>query len=324
MTSSGVQTMGARDWLLLIILAGCFSGSFLFNRIALQDLGPLTVVLGRVAVGAAVLNLVLRLRGETLPRGWTMWRQFLIMGALSNAIPFVLIVTAQTRIPSGLASILNAMTPLTTILVARVVAKEESLTRNRVAGVVLGLGGAAIVIGPASLLRLSSDVTAIVAQLAVLAATFSYAFAVVYGRGFRALAPLTAAAGQLTGATFLLLPITLLVDQPWTGGTPSHATAAAVLGLGVVCSAIAYVLFFRILAASGPTNLALVTFLIPVGALFLGSSLLHEQIELRHILGMSVIFSGLATVDGRLPAAVARISSYGWKPLRSIQEWGSS
>jgi drug/metabolite transporter (DMT)-like permease len=273
--------------------------------VALADLPPLTIVLGRVGLGAVALNLALLLRGERLPTGWPSWRAFLVMGAFSNALPFVLIVSGQTRIASGLASILNATTPLWTILIAHLLIRDEKLTGNRLTGALIGFSGAVVVVGPAALLGIG-DRGALVGQLAVLCAPVSYAIAVVYGRRFRAQPPLVTAAGQLTGATLWLLPLAFVADRPWAQDLPGPATLGAVAGLGLLCSAVAYVLFFRILAAAGPTNLALVTFLVPVGALLLGTTLLGERLEPRQIAGMAVIFLGLATVDGRLPAALVR------------------
>ena len=168
MTAQPGRPMGSRDWLLLVALAACFSGSFFFNRVALADLPPLTIVLGRVGLGAATLNLVLRVRRERLATGWASWRAFLVMGALSNAAPFALIVSGQTRIPSGVASILNATTPLSTVLVAHLMTRDEKLTANRLAGVLLGFAGAVVVIGPALLLGSGDDPGALVGQLAVL------------------------------------------------------------------------------------------------------------------------------------------------------------
>lgn len=318
MTARSTHAISTRDWLLLLALAACFSCSFFFNRVALADLPPLTVVLGRVGVGAVALNLALLIRGERLPAGWANWRAFLVMGAFSNALPFVLIVSGQTRIASSLASILNATTPLWTILVAHALTRDETLTVNRLLGVLMGFAGAVIVVGPAALLGVGGERGVLVGQLAVLGAPICYAFAVVYGRRFRSLPPLVTAAGQLSGATLWLVPITLVVDQPWAHGLPGPTTLGAVAGLGLLCSAVAYVLFFRILASAGPTNLAMVTFLVPVGAVLLGTTLLAERLELGQVLGMATIFLGLATVDGRLPAAIARLAFRRLLPGRAL------
>ena len=312
------RMMSSRAWLLLVILAACFCGAFSFNRVALADLPPLTIVLLRVGLGAAALHLVLRLRSERLPTGWCHWRAFLIMGALSNALPFALVVLGQTRITSGLASILIATTPLWTIVVAHLMTRDEKLSPNRLVGVLIGFAGAVVVIGPASLLGTVGDPGTLAGQLAVLGATVCYALAGVYGRRFRTLPPLTTAAGQLSAATLLLLPVVLVIDRPWTRGMPGGEAVGAIAGLALLCSALAYVLFFRILAAVGPTNLALVTFLVPVGALLLGTVLLDERIEPGQLLGMAVIFLGLASLDGRLPTLAARQLGRRLIPGRSI------
>ena len=311
MTARPGRAMALHDWLLLLALAACFSGSFFFNRVALAELPPLTIVLGRVGLGAVALNLVLRLRGERLPTGWEHWRAFLVMGAFSNALPFVLIVSGQTRIASGLASILNATTPLWTILVAHLLTRDEKLTPNRLLGVLIGFGGAACcrrsdgAPGDRRRPRGPGRTTRRPRRPALLRLR----------RRLRPALPRATAAGDGSRAAnrgnVWLLPVALLIDRPWKLGLPEPTTLGAVAGLGLVCSAVAYVLFFRILAAAGPTNLALVTFLVPVGAVLLGTTLLAEQLEPRQALGMAVIFLGLATVDGRLPAAIARLATRG-------------
>ena len=314
--------MDSRDWLRLATLAACFSGAFFFNRFALADLPPLTIVLARVALAAAALHLVLRLRGERLPAGWCHWRAFLVMGALGNALPFALTIFGQTRIASGLASILIATTPLYTIVAAHLLTRDEKLSPNRLAGVLIGFAGAVVVIGPGSLLETGGDRRELAGHLAVLGAAVCYALAAVYARRFRALPPLTTAASQLSGATLGLLPVVLVVDRPWTQGMPGAEAVGAIAGLALLCSALAYVLYFRILASVGLTNLAPVTFLVPVGALLLGTTLLDERIESRQALGMAVIFLGLASVDGRLPAVAARRLGRRLMPARLMAQSG--
>jgi drug/metabolite transporter (DMT)-like permease len=294
------------DWLLLVAMAWCFSGAFAFNAVALADLPPLTIVLARVALGALALQLVLRLRGERVPVGWRRRCAFLALGALGSALPLTLTVAGQTRIGGGQAAILVAMTPLCTLVAARLLTRDEPLSANRLAGVLLGVAGAVVVIGPSSVPGLGGDRGELAGQLAVLGAAVAYALAAVYGRRFRDLPPLTTAAGQLSGATVWLLPLALVVDRPWAWGMPGPAAIGAVTGLALLCTALAYVLYFRLLPAVGPTNLSLATFLVPVGALLLGAALLGEPIEPRQILGMAVVFLGLAGVDGRLPAVATR------------------
>jgi drug/metabolite transporter (DMT)-like permease len=292
--------MGAREWAMLLALAVLWGGSFFFNAVAVRDLPSFTLVWLRVAVAAAALLLALRLFGQRMPRGGGVWAAFLGMGLLNNVLPFVLIVWGQHRIASGLASILNATTPLFTVLVAHLLTPDEKLTARKAAGVALGFAGAAAMIGPDALGGLG---TGVLAQLACLAGALAYAFAGIFGRRFRRMgvAPLAAAAGQVSASALMLLPVALLVDRPWTLGVPHAATWGAVLGAGLLSTALAYVLYFRILAVAGATNLLLVTFLIPVSAILLGALVLDETLLSRHFLGMALIGAGLAFIDGRLP-----------------------
>ena len=221
------------------------------------------------------------------------------MGLLNNAIPFCLIVWGQTHIASGLAAILNATTPLWTVLVAHRFTSDQRMTSSRLAGVFIGLVGVAVMVGPAAIAGLGIDV---VSQLAVLGASVSYAVAGVFGRRFRSmdLNPVVTAAGQVTSSTLMLLPVALLVDRPWTLPLPSLAVWSSVLGMATLSTAFAYIIYFRILATAGATNLLLVTFLIPVSAILLGFLVLGESLDRHHFLGMILIGFGLASIDGRL------------------------
>lgn len=289
--------MGPVEWLLLVVLSILWGGSFFFAELALAELAPLTVVAGRVALAAVALRIVLRARGTLLPNDRRSWARFFAMGALNNAIPFTLIVWAQTEISGGLASILNAATPLFTVLLAHRLTADERLTWNRLAGVLAGLAGVAVMIGWEALSGFSLHVAA---ELAVLAATLSYACAGIYGRRFKAQPPLVTAAGQLTASSLIMLPLAAIIDRPWLAASPQLASTAAIVGLALLCTALAYVIFFRILAAAGATNLLLVTLLIPVSAMLLGGAFLGETVEPRQLAGMALIAAGLALIDGRL------------------------
>jgi drug/metabolite transporter (DMT)-like permease len=290
--------MGGREWAMLLALAVLWGGSFFFNGVAVRELPSFTLVWLRVACAAVTLLAVLRLLGQRMPMDSRVWIAFLGMGLLNNVLPFVLIVWGQHRIASGLASILNATTPLFTVLVAHLLTVDEKLTPLKGAGVIAGFAGAAVMIGPDALGGLGSGVFA---QLACLAAALSYAFAGIFGRRFKRMgvSPLATAAGQVSASTILLFPIMLLIDRPWTLAMPHATTWAAVLGVGLLSTAIAYVLYFRILAAAGATNLLLVTFLIPVSAILLGALVLGEVLLPHHFLGMALIGAGLAAIDGR-------------------------
>jgi drug/metabolite transporter (DMT)-like permease len=291
--------MGGAVWAMLLALSVLWGGSFFFNGVAVRDLPPVTLVWLRVACAAGALLLALRVLDQDLPTRGDVWRAFLVMGLLNNVLPFVLIVWGQHRIASGLASILNATTPLFTVLVAHVLTADEKLTRLKTVGVLAGLGGVVAMIGPDTLDGLGRDV---VAQLACLAAAAIYALAGIFGRRFRLMGvtPLATAAGQVSASALLLLPVMLLVDRPWTLPMPSAGTWGAVVGIGLLSTALAYVLYFRILAVAGATKLLLVTFLIPVSAILLGVTVLGETLLVRQVLGMALIGVGLMCIDGRM------------------------
>ncbi|NIX75817.1 DMT family transporter [Microvirga sp. c23x22] len=300
--------MAASDWALLILLSIVWGGSFLFVGVAVRELPPLTIVALRVVMAALALQVVLRGMSVALPKARSVWLAFLGMGILNNAIPFTLIVWGQSHIASGLASILNATTPLFTVIVAHYLTADERLTGRRLAGVIVGFIGVAIMIGGAAMKALNADVFA---QLAVLGAALSYAFAAVFGRRFKAMGiqPMVTAAGQVTASSALLLPLSLMVDHPWTLAVPSTSAIVSLVSLALVSTAFAYILYFRLLARAGATNVGLVTFLIPVSAILFGVMLLGESLEPRQIAGMALIAAGLILIDGRLVLAVSRFFS---------------
>jgi drug/metabolite transporter (DMT)-like permease len=290
--------MTARDWLLLIGLSVLWGGSFFFIGVAVQALPPFTIVASRVGLAMLVLLVVLRAMKIALPGDRRLWLAFLGMGLLNNAIPFTLFVWAQAQVPSGLASILNATTPISTALVAHAFTSDEKLTPNRILGVLLGFTGVAVMLGPDLLSGLGDN---LLAQGACLLATLSYACAGVYGRRFRRLgvAPLVTATGQLVVSSALMLPLALLIERPWLLPLPGWPVIAALLGLAVLSTAFAYVIFFRIMGTAG-SNVNLVTLLVPVSAILLGVLVLGETLLPRHLAGFGVIALGLAAIDGRI------------------------
>lgn len=298
------KEMGLAEWGMLGTLSLLWGGSFLFNGILVQTWPPLTIVTARVILAALSLWAFVRLSGLAIPRGRDVWLAFFGMGLLNNVIPFTLIVWGQTQIASGLAAILNATTPLFGVLVAHVLTTDEKLTVNRFVGVVIGIAGVAWMIGPSVFgPSLSGHANgALWGELAALTAAVSYAFAGIFGRRFRrmGLAPIMPAAGQVTASAVLLLPVALLVDRPWTLPVGGLETWGALIGLAILSTAVAYILFFRILATAGATNLMLVTILIPPSAILLGAIVLGEQLALRHLVGLVLIAIGLAAIDGRL------------------------
>ena len=291
--------MDAFDWVMLITLATVWGGSFLFNAILVAELPVITIVAIRVTVAALALWGFVRVTGRKIPTSPQVWGALLILGVLNNAIPFSLIVQGQTQITSGLASILNATTPLFTILVAGFFLTDERFSVLRVLGVVVGFSGVILMVGPEALSGLGDDFWA---QLCALGAALSYGFASVFGRRFRELRvdPVMVATGQVTMSSLVLWPIALWIDGPQDIMGLSFNAAASMFGLAVLCTSFAYILYFRILERAGATNISLVTFLVPISAIILGVLVLGERIFIKEIMGMTLIGMGLAIIDGRL------------------------
>jgi drug/metabolite transporter (DMT)-like permease len=304
MTPAINPTMSAAEWAMLVTLSVLWGGSFFFNAIAVEALPPFTVVAVRVTLGAALLYLVVRATGRSMPTDWPTWSALAAMGILNNVVPFCLIAWGQTHIGAGLASILNATTPLFTVIVAHLFTYDERMTAARVVGVVVGFVGVAVMMG----LDLVADAGGhLLAELAILAASASYALSAVYARRFsrRGLPPLVAATGQIAAAAAIMLPLSLIIDRPWTLPTPPAEAVGAMVGLAALSTCAAYVIYYRVLATAGAVNLMLVTFLIPVSAILLGTLILGERLAAHHLFGMAAIGVGLAVIDGR-PLAMLR------------------
>ena len=299
------QRMGARDWAMLLLLSFLWGGSFFFISVAVSELPPFTLVTMRVGLAAVTLWLVLLVSGYPIPKSPEVWRAFMMMGLLGNALPFSLIAWGQTHIGAGLASIINATTPIFTILIAGAFLSDEHITPRKMLGVTAGLAGVIVLIGPSALLELGTNT---MAQLAVIGAAVSYSSATVFGRRFKAMgiSPLDTAVGQVTASTIILLPVVWFIDKPLQLANPSLQVWLSILALAIFSTAFAYILFFRILSSSGATNVVLVTFLAPVTASLLGWLMLDEQLQAKHFIGMACIGLGLAIIDGRLWAKLRR------------------
>jgi drug/metabolite transporter (DMT)-like permease len=293
---------------MLVVLSVVWGGAFFFYKL-LDEAGlpPLTIVCGRVGVAALVLLPVVALTGRSLPRSPRVWGWFFVLGVLNNVIPFSLIILGEKRIDSGLASVFNAMTPIFTALIAQVFLRDEKLSPNRIVGIALGIAGVVLLMGPSALRGF--DLTSL-AQLACVGAAVSYGFAAVYARRFWAqgIDPLVTSTGQLCASTLVALPLALAFEHPWSLHALTAPTWWAWIGLAVPSTALAFVLYFRILATAGATNAASVTFLVPVSALLLGTLALGERLAPTTIAGMLVIFAGLAILDGRILRLCARLT----------------
>jgi drug/metabolite transporter (DMT)-like permease len=228
----------------------------------------------------------------------------MVMGLLNNILPFSLTATGIHYIPSGLASILNASTPVFTVVAAHFLTTDDKLSANRIAGVLAGVAGVAVLVGPSAFG--GGGGMALVGEMCSILASLAAALGGIYGRRFRDIPPMTAATCQLTAATVIILPMALIVDRPWTLPAPSFETWIAVFGIALLSTVLAFLLFFRILATAGATNLQLVTFLIPITSIGLGALILHERLSGRAFVGMTVIATGLLLIDGRPLRALRR------------------
>lgn len=289
--------MSARDWGMLILLGAIWGASFFFARVAVAEIHPLNLVLFRVALAAAALHLYLALAGPSFRLALPMAGSFLVLALLNNVLPFSLMFAGQTELGAGAASILNATTPFWTMLLANVLTQDEKLSWSKIAGVTLGMAGAAVMIGPGAAAGLGGPAWA---KLALLGTALSYAFAVIYARRFRGLPPQVVATGQLTASTVIMVPVVLLwngVDGLFSASGPAWL---AVLGLSLLATALAYILYFGIVRSAGATNASLVTLIVPVGAILLGAAFLGERLETFELAGMGLIALGLLAIDGRL------------------------
>ncbi|MGI8705867.1 MAG: DMT family transporter [Sphingomicrobium sp.] len=290
--------MNRADWAILVALALIWGGAFFFISVAVQSFPPLTYVWLRLMIAAAGLWLFVWWRGEPIGLPRQVWGAMLVLALFNNAIPFALFGWGQTHIASGLASILNATTPIWGVVVAHLFTRDERMTPRKVAGVLLGFGGVATMIGPSLLANVGTDA---LAQLACVVASLSYALAAVWARRFKrmGLAPITVTTGQLTVGALMMLPVALVVDRPWLQPLPPVSAWAAILALALLCTAFAYLLYFRLIDSAGATNALLVTLLVPPTAILLGAAFLGEALGPQDFAGLALIALGLAAIDGR-------------------------
>jgi len=293
------RSMGLIEWLSIIVLAIIWGGSYFFIGIAVKELPPFTIVALRVCLAALTLNIIIRCMGHAMPKKRKVWLAFCGMGLLNNMLPFCLIVWGQTHIASGLASILNATTPFFAVVAAHFLTKDEKMTRNRLLGVLIGIAGVLLMVGPEALHGIGKN---LLAQFAVLGAAISYALAGIFGRRFQrmGITPVVTATGQVTASAVLFTMPAMVIDRPWQLAMPSWEALGAILALALFSTVCAYILYFRILSTAGATNVLLVTLLIPVSAVLLGTTILGEQLEAKHFFGMGVIGLGLLAIDGRV------------------------
>jgi drug/metabolite transporter (DMT)-like permease len=290
--------MGPVEWAMLIVLSAIWGGSFYFFAVIIKELPVFIIVFFRVFLATVALWIFIFMSGQKRPELKAIWHNFFLMGFFNNVIPFSLIVWGEQRVAPGLAAVLNATTPFFAVIVAHLSTQNEKLTWNRMAGALIGLAGVAALVGYDAIKNLGADLWF---QLAIVMASVSYGICTIFGRRLAKVPPIVSAASQTAASSLMLFPLMLLIDHPLSLSLPSLNVSLSLLALALLCTAIAYIIFFNIVKRAGMTNVTLVTLLVPVSAMFLGSFILNEQISARHILGMMVISIGLALIDGRIP-----------------------
>jgi drug/metabolite transporter (DMT)-like permease len=296
--------MGRAEWAVLFVLALIWGAAFFCIKVAVTHVEPLTYVWLRLSIAASALWALLRWRRERLGLPLKVWGAILVLALLNNMIPFALFGWGQQRIASGLASILNATTPIWGVVVAHIATSDEKITPAKLIGVVIGFAGVATMIGP----DLLTSGGSLLPQLACILASLCYALAGVWARRFKpmGLKPLKVATAQLLVGALIMTPVSLTVGQPWVDGSPSLAALGAITALALGCTAFAYVLYFRLIDSAGAINATLVTLLVPPVAILLGALFLGELLTGGQFMGLAFIALGLAVIDGRLTAAVRR------------------
>ncbi len=292
--------MSGREWSLLLLLALVWTGAFTFAEVLLEEVGPVTVGALRLVIGGIALHIYLLVTGRSLPRSWKLWSAFFVMGLCNNALPFSLIPLGQVYLASGVAAIVNAMTPALTVIVAHCwylggSAHGERASLAKSIGAFVGFLGVGILMAPS--LQGSATAPAF-AYVMILLASLGYAFTAVYGRRFQGLDPMVAATGMVTCSALTLLPIAL-VFEPMPGSVSDDFIFAA-LFMGLLSTALAYRLYFVLLRDAGSLNTMLVTIILPPMVIVVGWLFLDEHLSAYHLLGMVIIFVGLAIIDGRV------------------------
>jgi drug/metabolite transporter (DMT)-like permease len=297
---STARTSMATELALLLVLATLWGASYSFIKIGVQTIPPVTFIAARTLIAGLLLFVILRARGLRLPADAATWRRFLFQACLNSAVPFTLIAWAETSVDAGLAVILNSTTPIFAFLMTAAITRHEPVTARKLFGVVVGIAGISLVIGMEAFGGLGHDV---LPQLAVVAATVSYAGAAIFGRGFKGLHPIMPAAGSMICGAVILIPLSLMVDRPWTLA-PSAQSIAALLGLSIFSTALAFVIFFRLIHTLGSVGTTAQAYLrvpigVGIGVLFLGETLASTA-----WIGMACVIIGVAamTIPARRPA----------------------
>lgn len=301
--------MKIKIFIWLLILALLWGPSFLFVKVAVQDIPPLTLVAVRVSLAAVMLYGILRAQGHSLPKFGSIWKHFAVMGFLYNAVPYVLLSWGQQYIDSAPAAILIGTTPLFTMILAHLFMANDRLTSTKTVGVIVGFGGLVVLLAPALLGGLQATIWGL---LAAVVAAASYGGAIVYAqKTLRGLPPLVGPTAQLTMAAIYLLPLSFVVERPYTMSLPSWSAIGSLLLLTVFSTALAFVIYYRAMEISSATTLSMVTYMIPIVATILGVMVLHERLGWNAYLGCVLVVLGVMVVNGALP-------SISWRRLTGV------
>jgi drug/metabolite transporter (DMT)-like permease len=283
---------GPKDWALLFALATLWGSSFMFNKLGVATVPPLTVVAGRLAIAAVILFVVVRALGRRFPAPGPIWAAYAVLAMVGNAVPFFLITWGQQVVDSALAGILMAMMPLTTLVLAHFFVSGERMTANRIAGFLLGFAGIVVLMGPAALAGLGGAFTQSVSQFAVLCGGLCYAANSVIARRTVRGDFLVASAGTLAIAAAVVLPLALVLERPWEVA-PSASSAAAIVWLGLGPTAVATICYFALISSAGPTFMSLVNYLSPLVAVVCGVALMAERLGTEAYAGLALILAGI-------------------------------
>ncbi|MDQ0509948.1 DMT family transporter [Ancylobacter amanitiformis] len=296
-----VSNLATNLWLLLA-LSTLWGASYTFIKIGVETIPPVTLIAARTLIAGVVLLAVMGYRGLALPRGAPIWRRFLFQACLNSVVPFTLIAWAETSTDAGLAAILNSMTPIFAFLMTALITRHEPVTGAKMFGVAVGLAGICLVVGMQALQGVGREVWA---QLAIVLATLCYAGAAIFGRNFRGLHPILPAAGSLVCGAAILLPASLIVDRPWTLA-PSLASVLALLALSVFSTALAFVIYFRLIDTLGSVGTTAQAYLrVPIGVA-IGVLVLGESLSGTAWVGLACVVAGVAamTLPARRAAAI--------------------
>lgn len=281
---------------LLATLATLWGASFTFIKLGVATIPPITLIAARTVIAGVLLFCILRLRGIALPRDAATWRQLAVQACLNSVLPFTLIAWAETRIDAGLATILNSTTPIFAFLITWTITRHEAVTARKLFGTIMGMSGVCMIIGFGVITDLGNDLWG---QLAMLLASLSYGAAAIYGHNFKSLDSMVPATGSMLCGAVILVPLSLLVDQPWTL-QPSNASLLALLALSVFSTALAFVIYFRLVRTLGSVGTTSQAYLrIPIGV-GIGVAFLGESLAGSAWLGLIFVVIGVAAMS--LPA----------------------